>query len=675
MWGYEAINVEAQQSDPSSLLSWMRNMIALRKLFRVFGRGSLKFLHPANRKVIAYVREDGDERVLCVANLSRFPQPAQLDLSEYAGLIPVEMLGYVEFPKIEKTPYPVTLNQYGFLWLELQGALDPEDPEPPANAGLRLQHAADWKTVLSGAAKERMEQEWLPAFLPKQRWFGGKSRQIVATAIRDWGPMGDHALALIEIIYAEGDKDTYFLPLAISIGAQGDSIFKGHGNAILAAVATPEGGGYLHDAVFDDEAAREFLALIGNAGELSMQRGKVRGMPSAGFMDLRGDDVLEPRRGSAEQSNTSILFGNRLILKLFRRQQVGPNPDTEIGRYLTEHTGFRGIPPFGGAIEYQSASTNESSTLAMLQGLVPNEGDGWEWTLEELQRYFEQSSVLTLPEEHFPRANVSFTELSERPESDWTRDHVGTYLEAAALLGRRTAEMHLALGRPTEDPAFSPEPMGEADLAALRTNLAQHANTAFDALRQNLSRLPADVEEMSGLVLSRRRLVAERLGRVGDTSPSRLRTRIHGDYHLGQVLRTRGDFVILDFEGEPARSLDERREKQSPIKDVAGMLRSFSYAAYSGLMRVLMRRPGDADRLEPWARLWEQSVCSAFLRAYRLTMKAAGGAVVPAEAEVFEQLLEIYVLDKALYELAYELNNRPAWVRIPLAGILALPLR
>jgi maltose alpha-D-glucosyltransferase/alpha-amylase len=675
VWGYEAINVEAQQSDPSSLLSWMRNMIALRKLFRVFGRGSLKFLHPANRKVIAYVREDGDERVLCVANLSRFPQPAQLDLSEYAGLIPVEMLGYVEFPKIEKTPYPVTLNQYGFLWLELQGALDPEDPEPPANAGLRLQHAADWKTVLSGAAKERMEQEWLPAFLPKQRWFGGKSRQIVATAIRDWGPMGDHALALIEIIYAEGDKDTYFLPLAISIGAQGDSIFKGHGNAILAAVATPEGGGYLHDAVFDDEAAREFLALIGNAGELSMQRGKVRGMPSAGFMDLRGDDVLEPRRGSAEQSNTSILFGNRLILKLFRRQQVGPNPDTEIGRYLTEHTGFRGIPPFGGAIEYQSASTNESSTLAMLQGLVPNEGDGWEWTLEELQRYFEQSSVLTLPEEHFPRANVSFTELSERPESDWTRDHVGTYLEAAALLGRRTAEMHLALGRPTEDPAFSPEPMGEADLAALRTNLAQHANTAFDALRQNLSRLPADVEEMSGLVLSRRRLVAERLGRVGDTSPSRLRTRIHGDYHLGQVLRTRGDFVILDFEGEPARSLDERREKQSPIKDVAGMLRSFSYAAYSGLMRVLMRRPGDADRLEPWARLWEQSVCSAFLRAYRLTMKAAGGAVVPAEAEVFEQLLEIYVLDKALYELAYELNNRPAWVRIPLAGILALPLR
>jgi maltose alpha-D-glucosyltransferase/alpha-amylase len=679
VWGYEAINVEAQQSDPSSLLSWMRNMIALRKLFRVFGRGSLKFLQPSNRKVLAYVREDGDERVLCVANLSRFPQPAQLDLSEYAGLRPVEMLGYVEFPKIEKTPYSITLSQYGFLWLELQGELEPEEPEVPRDAALRLQHAADWKTVLAGSARERLQQEWLPAFLPKQRWFGGKSRQITTTAVRDWGRMGDHALVLVEITYAEGDSDMYFVPLAASIGAAGESISRSHGAAVLAAVTTPDGSGYLHDAVFDDEAAREFLALIGNAGELPMQHGTVCGLPSASFAELRGEETLEPRRGSAEQSNTSIVFGSRLILKLFRRQQPGPNPDTEIGRYLTEHSGFRAIAPFGGSVEYRPvARAGEESanfTLAMLQGLVPNEGDGWEWTLEDLQRYFEQVSVLPMPEEHFPRANVAFTELSEHPEHDWVREHVGTYLDAAALLGRRTAEMHLALGQPTRDEAFAPEPMTEADLSVLRTALSEHASAAFDALRQNLSRLPAEVEEMSGLVLSRRRRVAERLGRVSDLSSSGLRTRVHGDYHLGQVLRSRGDFVILDFEGEPARSLIERRAKQSPMKDVAGMLRSFSYAAYSGLIRVLIRRPGDADRLEPWARLWEQSVCGAFLRAYRLTMKGSGSLLVPPAAEPFEQLLEIYVLDKALYELMYELNNRPAWVRIPLAGILALPLR
>jgi maltose alpha-D-glucosyltransferase / alpha-amylase len=679
VWGYEAINVEAQQSDPSSLLSWMRNMIALRKLFRVFGRGSLKFLHPSNRKVLAYVREDGDERVLCVANLSRFPQPAQLDLSEYAGLRPVEMLGYVEFPKIEKTPYAITLSQYGFLWLELQGELEPEEPEVPKDAALRLQHAADWKTVLVGAGRDRLEQEWLPAFLLKQRWFGGKSRQITTTTVSDWGKVGDHALALVEVTYGGGDRDTYFVPLAVSIGAAGEAISRSHGAAVLTAVTTPDGSGYLHDAMFDDEAGRELLALVGRSGELAMQHGTVRGLPSANFAELRGEEMLEPRRGSAEQSNTSIMFGNRLILKLFRRQQPGPNPDTEIGRYLTEHSGFRAIAPFGGEVEYQpvgrAADETAKSTFAMLQGLVPNEGDGWEWTLEELQRYFEQVSVIPMPEEHFPRSHVSLTELSEHPENDWTREYVGTYLDAAALLGRRTAEMHLALAQPTKDEAFAPEPMTEAELSVLRAALSEHANAAFDALRQNLSRLPAEVEEMSGLVLSRRRRVAERLGRVGDLSTSGLRTRVHGDYHLGQVLRSRGDFVILDFEGEPARSLMERRAKQSPMKDVAGMLRSFSYAAYSELMRVLTRRPGDADRLEPWARLWEQSVCSAFLHAYRLTMRAAGVVLVPTPAEAFEQLLEIYVLDKALYELMYELNNRPAWIRIPLAGILALPLR
>jgi maltose alpha-D-glucosyltransferase/alpha-amylase len=678
VWGYEAINAEAQQSDPSSLLSWMRNMIALRKLFRVFGRGTLKFLHPSNRKVLAYVREVGDERVLCVANLSRFPQPAQLDLSEYVGLTPVEMLGYVEFPKIDHSPYAVTLNQYGFLWLELQGELAAQEPVRVQDGSMAIQHVADWATVLSGPGLDRLEGEWLPAFLPKQRWFGGKSRQIASTAIADWGPMGQLALALVEVTYLGGDHDMYFVPLAITTGAQGESICKNSPAAVLASLTTPDGPAYLHDGLYDEQAGRGLLALIGDAGEIRMQRGFLRGLPSARFRELRGDEPLEPRRGSAEQSNTSLLFGSRLIMKVFRRLQAGPNPDIEIGRYLTEHTSFRAIAPFGGSTEYvpegDAVSVAISSAVAMLQGLVPNEGDGWEWSLEELQRYFEQVSSVPVPPEHMPPAKASLTQISEQPESEWTHEQVGTYSEAAALLGRRTAEMHLALGQPTTDVAFAPETMTAADLERLRADLVEHASVAFDTLRQNMSRLPSDVEEMSGLVLSRRRRVTDRLSQVANLASAGLRIRVHGDYHLGQVLRTRGDFVILDFEGEPARTLAERRVKQSPMKDVAGMLRSFSYAAYTGLMRMLTRRPGDADRLEPWARVWENAVCGAFLRAYRLTLRAAGGALVPESGDAFESLLEIYVLDKALYELIYELNNRPAWVRIPLAGILALPL-
>ncbi len=676
VWGYEAINVEAQQSDPSSLLSWMRNMIALRKLFYVFGRGTLKFLHPSNRKVLAYIRENGDQRVLCVANLSRFPQPAQLDLSEYAGLTPVEMLGYVEFPKIERSPYAVTLNQYGFLWLELQGELEPEPEQKPLrkDASLRLQHAADWQTLLTGAGRDRLEQDWLPAFLPKQRWFGAKSRQIASTALRDWGRLGEVVLTLVDVSYSSGEVDTYLVPLALTFGETGEAICRNQGTTVLAAVTTAQGEGFLHDGVLDDAADRHLLDLIAGAGEIKMQHGTVRGLPGTRLAELRGSEPAEPKRGSAEQSNTSILFGSRLIMKLFRRQQPGPNPDTEIGRYLSEHSGFRATAPFGGAIEY-APDSGVPSTFAMLQGLVPNEGDGWEWTLEDLQRYFEQVAMEAMPAAHQPPTHISWTAKAEKPESEWVIEHVGTYLEAAALLGRRTAELHLALGQPTSDPAFAPEPVTAAELAALRSDLSSHASMAFDALRQSLSKLPGEVEEMSGLVLSRRRLAAERLERVGELASAGMRTRVHGDYHLGQVLRSRGDFVILDFEGEPARSLVERRAKQSPMKDVAGMLRSFSYAAYTGLQRVLTRRPGDAERLEPWTRLWEQATCRAFLRAYRLTLAAAGGAkLLPESAAAFEQLLEIYVLDKALYELVYELNNRPAWVRIPLAGILALPL-
>ena len=358
-------------------------------------------------------------------------------------------------------------------------------------------------------------------------------------------------------------------------------------------------------------------------------------------------------------------------MKLFRRQQAGPNPDTEIGRYITESTHFTHIAPFGGSIQYTRPG-QEPSTLAMLQGLVTNEGDGWQWTLDELDRYYEGSAAQTFSQGGVPEKQLGPFQLSQAQETPFAREHVGTYLDAAALLGRRTAEMHLALASPTHDPAFSPEPLSLLDIDRLREELILHASSAFDALKENVARLPDSVLERAGLVLSRRSLVLDRFRQLAATEIHALRIRIHGDYHLGQVLRSKGDFVILDFEGEPARSLAERRTKQSPLKDVAGMLRSFSYAAFSALMKYTSRRPEDYRRLEPWAHLWEQSVSSAFLRTY--CEFAKGVSVVPSEPLLFQQLLEAYVIDKAFYELAYELNNRPSWVLIPLTGILALPL-
>lgn len=379
--------------------------------------------------------------------------------------------------------------------------------------------------------------------------------------------------------------------------------------------------------------------------------------------------MLAVVRSSAEQSNSSIIFGDRLILKLFRKQQEGPNPDCEIGRYLAEKAHFERIPPFAGSIEYIREGA-ENSTLAMLQGLVPNQGDGWQWTLTELQRFFEQAAPVAFPAEAGLVTGKSLMDLSDAPPVEVARDQFGLYLDSAAVLGRRTAEMHLALACPSDDPVFGTKMMTAADLQELAKELEAHAAHVFDRLKQSLSKLPDDMVEQAGLVLSRRRQLLGMFRELETRGISAGRARIHGDYHLGQVLRVKSDYVIIDFEGEPARSLAERRAKQSPLKDVAGMLRSFFYAAWVGLQNYTARRPDDSAKIAQWAILWERATSAEFLRAYRETSGSA--SFLPPEPGAFAVLLDAYLLDKVLYELLYELNNRPAWVGIPLRGILTM---
>jgi len=347
------------------------------------------------------------------------------------------------------------------------------------------------------------------------------------------------------------------------------------------------------------------------------------------------------------------------------------NPDVEIGRYLTEQAHFERVPPFAGLIEYMPNGNVASSTLAMLQGLVANQGDGWKWTIEELDRYFENCARQPFPDS-LRAALSNAVELARVPTPPSARDHVGIYLDSANTLGRRTAELHLALASATDDPAFAPEPLNANDLQTLLTDLRQHASRVFDLLKESVPRLSDEVLEVAAAVLSRRSRVLEHLESLKPDSYQIWRIRVHGDYHLGQVLRVKTDFVILDFEGEPARPLAERRSKQCPLKDVAGMLRSFSYAAYSSLINYVTRHADDITRLEPWAQLWERCVAAEFLRAYRET--AHGAKFLPVEDIDFRRVLNVFVIDKALYEVLYDLNARPTWVRIPLMGVMSLQL-
>jgi maltose alpha-D-glucosyltransferase/alpha-amylase len=671
--GYEAVNVEAQQSDPSSLLSWMRNMIALRKLFPVFGRGSLEFLNPANRKVLAYIRRNDEQRVLCVANLSRFAQPVDLELAELEGAVPVEMLGYVDFPPIGKQPYRLTLGPYGFFWLELHG----ESKQLEASSG-QLDSAplvADsWERLLEGAGRYRLESLLLPEYLSKQRWFGGKARRIRSTRIADWMELPDSGavLAMVDVKYERGDPDTYFLPLGLAFGKDAEHTRETFPDAIVSPVVSSSGSGVLCDAICDDRSCAALLSFIEQAKQAPARNGQVRGVPGAAFEALRGpaDVSLALRRTSAEQSNTSLIYGDKLILKLFRRQQQGPNPDCEIGRYLTEKVLFDGIPPFAGVIEY-APSEGEPFTLAMLQGLVENQGDGWTLTLEELSRYYENSATVAWPEGGNP-ALTDLMDLAQEEPSQLAREHVGISLDSAAMLGKRTAQLHLALASASDDPAFSPETMTAVDVQNLSDEIRKEAARVLDLLKDSVAGLADEFVDLAGLVLGRRTRILDSFSLRADDGTLGQRTRIHGDYHLGQVLQVKTDYMILDFEGEPARPLAERRAKFSPMKDVAGMVRSLGYAAYSGLIAHTARRPEDWKSLEPWARLWERSTGAEFLRAYRNTVQDA--PFIPSSEDGFRRLLAVFLLDKALYELSYELNNRPAWVRIPLIGILSLPL-
>ena len=676
VWGYQAVNVEAQQGDPSSLLNWMRNMIALRKLFTVFGRGSIEFLNPANRKILAYVRKYGNEQVLCVANLSRFAQPVDLDLSKLEGTTPVEMLGYVEFPPITQQPYRLAMAPYSFLWLELQPAAEAAQASMEVVEQSPLNASNGWEGLFAGASRERLETVIFREYLPKQRWFGAKARQIASTRIMDWALLGDSGavLTFVEVQFDHGEPDVYFLPLAVTFGETSEELRKAAPHAIIAPVVSGKETGALYDGAFDDKACVELLSVIAKGAGLKAQVGRIQGVPSAAFGHVAGPDAasLPVRRGSAEQSNTSIFFDDRLILKLFRRQQTGVNPDVEIGNFLTECARFDCIPPFAGSLQREPATDGQPATLAMLQGFVMNEGDGWKWTLEELDRYFEASAPLALPE-NVGAGLADPLELAGQPPSQVARDHVGLYLDSAATLGRRTAEMHLALASGTNDPAFAPEPLTAKDLEQLIDELRRQASHVFDVLKDRVSLLPDEIVEIAAAVLSRRRRVLDYFRTLQSDDPRAQRIRIHGDYHLGQVMKVRTDFVLFDFEGEPARPLAYRRAKQSPLKDVAGMLRSFSYAAYVSLISYTTRHPEDIARLEPWAQLWERTVSAEFLRAYRETAHGAG--FLPADLSDFRGLLDLFLVDKALYELLYELNARPSWVRIPLMGILSLPLQ
>ena len=577
---YEAVNVEAQEANPQSLLHWMKRLIALRKRYQAFGRGTIEFLHPENRKVLAFVRQYGDERILVIANLSRFAQFAQLDLSAHTGSVPTELFGSTEFPLVSDQPYPVMLGPHAFYWF----SLEPQRVDP-------AQLALMPELSLRNAELQRV----LPAYLVQQRWFGARSRRIKDVEVVDTVPIANAFLKVADVTYQSGEAETYVLPLC----SDGDG-------EVIDALSQPAFNHLLLDAIAH---RRRFRGTVGD----------VITLPTPHLARLRSaDEDLAPRLSTAEQTNNSVVFGERLIMKLFRKLEDGIQPDLEMSRFLTE-VGFPNIAVLAGAALYRR-DRRRNAALAMLQAYVPNQGDAWSHALRELA----------------------------------TEDGVvERYRPFAELLGRRSAEMHLALASRPDDSAFAPEPTLTGDARSVYQSIRSLAVQVLPLVRQRLERMSEVAGGDAELVLDSWERLHARLRGMLTRPISARRIRCHGDYHLGQVLFTGADFVIVDFEGEPARPLRERRLKRWALKDVAGMLRSFDYAGLAA----------QTPQGEEWARVASQ----AFLDAYVET--AEGAPFLPGDAEERELLLDAMLIEKALYELRYELDHRPDWVHIPLRGL------
>jgi maltose alpha-D-glucosyltransferase/alpha-amylase len=620
---YEQVNVEQQQTSPWSLLWWMKRLIALRKRFRAFGRGTIEFLQPENRKILAFIRRYENETVLVVANLSRLVQCFELDLSHDRGMVPIELSGGTTFPEIGERPYFLNLGPFAFYWFSLEPARVEAAGEDVPLIG---------QDVFGHRNRDALSRA-LSRYIRTRRWFAGKARTISSVSVRDVLLLSKSAgwLAFITVDYADGEPEVYLLPLGITHARRADEQSK-----LATLIARMPDGGLLYEPVTDDAFAQTLLERILRPKQLK---------------EMRSIAPLDAQIVRGEQSNTAIIYGQRLFLKLFRRLEPGLNTDLEVTRFLNEATSFANTPRVAGALEHQLDPAGEPTTLAILQSYMPNSGDAWTYTLDTISRYFE-------------------IVLSEREAitDEVIAEDIGQYLDDAALLGRRTAQMHLALASRDDIPPFAPEPFTPHYQRSIYQFIRTQATQTFSLLRRRGKDAPGAAE-----LLAREADVQAHIRSILDTRIGGQRIRTHGDYHLGQVLHTGNDFVIIDFEGEPSRPLSERRIKRSALRDVAGMLRSFHYAPYAvifGQTQSSVIRGEDLAALETAARFWVRSVSSAFLRSY--LAESGTAAHLPRTREEIDVLLRAHLLEKALYEISYELSHRPEWVRIPIHGVMEL---
>ncbi|MDV9032661.1 maltose alpha-D-glucosyltransferase [Pseudomonas sp. RAC1] len=662
LYGYQTVNVEAQGHDPHSLLNWNRRLLAVRNQQKAFGRGTLRMLSPSNRRILAYVREytDGQgntEVILCVANVSRAAQAAELDLSAYVDKVPVEMLGGNAFPPIGQLPFLLTLSPYGFYWFLLASHDSlpswhntPSEGMPELTTLVLRQRLEE---LLEAPSIDTLQDAILPQYLPKRRWFAGKEAPIDAVRIR-YGvrfgtPSNPVLLSELEVV-SDGLSTHYQLPLGLLPEEQINSALPQQ--LALSRVRRGRQVGLITDAFVQEPFIRAVLRACQEGSQLPTEAGELRFECTEQLAALQLGEDSAVRYLSAEQSNSSVVIGERVVLKLIRRVNPGIHPELEMSAYLTA-AGFANISPLLAWVSRVDAQ-EQPHLLMIAQGYLSNQGDAWSWTQNTLERAI--------------RDEMEPNHASAEAHTDALAELAGF----ATLLGQRLGEMHLLLGAPTDDSAFAPRPSDATDSARWGAQIAAELSHALDLLGQHRAQLDADSQALVDDLQQQREGLAQHIEHLAQQAQGGLLMRVHGDLHLGQVLVVQGDAYLIDFEGEPSRPLDERRAMHSPYKDVSGVLRSFDYAA-----AMILRSASAVDSSEAAgqarqriARQYLHQSRHAFVQAYGLATAAMPHAWQQADGE--RAALELFCLEKAAYEITYEAENRPSWLAVPLHGLHGL---
>lgn len=670
VYRYESVNVANQEENPSSFIWWIKNTIAMRKRLQVFGRGDLKFIESSNAKVLSFVRTYENQRLIVVANLSQFSQATTLNLSEFKDSDITEVFSQNRFKSVEQGDYDITIGPYGYFWFQADA---PEKAEK--NGGKDelqlLKTDVSWEKIFNNYNEIRVfERKILQPFMKKCRWFGGKAKIISKLAVNKVMPMkvdgNMHFITIIEVHYVQRLPELYFLPMTF---VASDNIFdriEYTPQSVICRAEIQGQTGFVIDSSYDRTFRDYLFESMSRETRLKEDEGILEF--HAGLYVKLDADKVESKILKAEQSNTSIIYNDKYFFKFYRKIEQEINPDLEIVKFLSEATSFRNAPRYAGSVEFTDAE-GKTMVLGLLQEKVENQGDSWMMTTDSVGRFYERVMTKAKNEKLPKLVNKAAITFEDAPEL--LQEYIGRgFYERVVRLGQRTAEMHLALASDSSNPAFAPEPFTANYQRSLYSSLRKLVRDRFKLLEQSLPKLRNDTQEFAKKVLALEDTILESFTEIYERKISALKTRIHGDYHLGQVLFTGKDFVIIDFEGEPGFSFSERRLKKNAFKDVAGMMRSFHYAAYGKILLNENYRERDIEFLEQWAEQWQHYVSRFYLGAYM--EKMGMGNKLTEENDI---LIRTYLLEKAIYELGYELNARPDWTIIPLRGIHYLVTR